>query len=348
MEFLPELSRKVSESIASPVTDASVEVITIPEQFAVYKKIYVDSAISKQKINKFISSNTSLNINEQVEPVPQVITHQTVFLFDITGSMQSVIDSVKKEIVPVMQRLKDAAIQAVSETAGDNNRFVLNFEIAVVGYRDFTDSTHFNTHDFTSEIPEIEEFLKSLNAEGGGDEPEDVKGAFIHALFGISDKAKKLQWKTDTASKSIYMITDAPAHGASFHSLSVAGDYYLHDSEDEWKTILEEMKSNEIMFNIIKINGKTTKMCDKFRSMCEIAEMSYIEIDIQQQISHSYSSHGSLERMSIDIGCPPMLTGDVETSMTSMYRMTSAGYATRTTSHTPVTSSATTIIFEHS
>jgi hypothetical protein len=228
---------------------------------------------------------------------------------------------------------------AVNEITEEGQTFALNFEVSIVGYRDFEDETHFETHDFTSEIPEIETFLGTLRAKGGGDQPEDVKGAFIHALFGVSEKAKKLSWKNDTASKTIYLITDAPAHGAFFHDSGAGGDHYFRDNHSEWDALLKELKDQQISFSIIKINNNTTKMCDKFRDMCSIAEVLYNEIDISQQITHAVH-HPSDELECACSGMPmehsalPTLSGKVESYMTSMYRMTSAGYATsRATSH---------------
>jgi hypothetical protein len=307
------------------------EIVTIPEQLAIYKETYITCDNIKPKNNRYVVTTSK----KEPSTASIIITHQTVFLFDITGSMQSIIDSVKQEIVPVMKRLEEEAVKAVSETISDSNSFVLNFEIAVVGYRDFCDNKHFETHDFTSKIQEIEEFLKSLEANGGGDEPEDVKGAFVHALFGISDKANILSWKTDTASKSIYLITDAPAHGLLFHSSSKLGDNYYNDSDDEWKIILSNMKLNEIMFNIIKINRNTTKMCNTFQNMCKIQEIKYIEIDISQQISDSsyrQKFYGDRIHDKYEERDECTLKGTVEMCMSSIYRMTSTGYAHRSSS----------------
>lgn len=311
------------EFLSGHVCESS-EVVTIPEEITVYRRTYIDASGAKPKKNRFERSINVQTISENAT----VITHQTVFALDITGSMQSVIDSVKKEIVPVMQRLKDEATKAVAEIPNDDGQvFVLNFEVSVIGYRDFTDPKHFESHDFTSEISEIEEFLKTLKADGGGDEPEDVKGAFVHALFGVSNKAVKLSWKDDTASKSIFLITDAPAHGHKFHSLSSLGDNYATDNEDEWNMILNEMKTRQIAFNIIKINSKTTQMCGKFKNMCEIVELPYMEIDISQQITAtSERCYGAPRRA--DMREMSTLGGDVEAYMSSGYRMTSAGYAT--------------------
>ena len=335
MEFLSS-SRFCDERGVTSSSSASAENVTIPEELTMYRRTYIDSGKFKHKHNKFTKSASPI-FPENVT----VITHQTVFLLDITGSMQNIINSVKKEIVPVMKRLKEEAEKTVEAlpTNGET-KFVLHFEVSIIGYRDFMDCDHFETHDFTSEISEIETFLAGLIARGGDDEPEDVKGSFIHALFGISDVTQKLSWKTDTASKSIFLITDAPAHGQSFHTTGMLGDRFLEDSEDEWQIILSEMKTNQISFNIIKINQKTTKMCEKFNALCRTSELQYTEIDISQQIEENSRSFGEcrigvmddMRRGSREIST---LEGHAETVLTSMYRMTSAGYATsRSSSHT--------------
>jgi hypothetical protein len=327
------------------------EVVLIPEEITVYRRSYIDSSEKKHKSNKFTRgmqiSIPQVEISESVELVGDsvdkeiiTITHQTTFALDLTGSMQSIIDSVKNEIVPVTKRLKEEASKAVESLPNDGTQvFVLNFEVAVIGYRDFLDSVHFETHDFTSEISEIEEFLKTLRAMGGDDEPEDVKGAFIHALYGVSDISQKLSWKTDTASKSIFLITDAPAHGLYFHLSGPIGDHFSNDSEDEWQTILSEMKSNQISFNVIKINKKTSKMCEKFRSLCEFAELPYTEIDISQQIEEVARPFGLESKGRARGGSTravSTLGGHTEAVLSSIYRMTSTGYATsRASSHTP-------------
>lgn len=312
-------------------------------QFAEYKKKYKISATNKRKLNTFAKPVTSEvgEIIEHIDPSQQ-ITHQTVFIFDITGSMGLQIESVKKEIVPVMQRLKEHAELAVREAVGENGmQFSLNFEVAIVGYRDFDDVAHFETHDFTSEIGNIETFLGTLKAVGGGDEPEDVKGGFIHALFGITSEtgmSPKLAWKSDTASKSIYLITDAPAHGTEFHNSGFGGDSYSTDNMAEWLQILKEMKTNNISFNIIKINNKIDKMCTKFKELCLTEEVVYVELDISQQIVYSYDNRPpryesflrgeeSLIHENSEGREMSTMTGLVEEHMSTIYRMTSAGHA---------------------
>lgn len=301
----------------------------IPNELSQYQNLYNAANNKKTKTNLFVKSlNTQaeITLNNNI-----IITHQTLFILDVTGSMQNIIDSVKREIVPVMEKLKNEATNAVNSIANSNGvKFVLNFEVALIGYRDFVDRVHFETHDFTSNILEIETFLSNLIANGGGDEPEDIKGAFIHALFGISDISHKLSWKNNIASKSIYLLTDSPAHGKSFHSLQFLGDNYISDCENEWNFIFKTMKKSEISFNVIKLNEKTTKMCSTFRKICNDNKVQYVEIDISQQITKENDYIGcelSGDKKNTKFHEISTLDGNAFTSMTSIFRETSEGYA---------------------
>ena len=210
---LPKRIRKRNENtnnINNLQLTQSEKILIDNNKFSEYFQNY-KSSCSKQ--NFFLTSNQKIDQNDD----KLIINHQVVFLFDITGSMKSIINSVKAEIVPVIKRLKENATIEVTKMM-NSNLFVINFYVSVIGYRDFSDDRHFETFDFTVDIREIEDFLGTLEAMGGGDQPEDVKGAFIHALFRISDISKKLSWKDDVASKSIYLITDAPAHGKNFNN----------------------------------------------------------------------------------------------------------------------------------
>jgi hypothetical protein len=213
------------------------------------------------------------------------VLHQLCFVLDLTGSMQSLIDSVKREIVPMIEALRSEALVAVLAFENTEN-YCLDFQVALVGYRDFDDVKQFEVHDFTSDVEKIKTFLGTLFANGGNDAPEDVKGAFIHALFGLDDDCgHRLSWETESASKSVYLITDAPAHGRKFHTQGVVGDNYLNDSETEWRDILKQMNEEVISFNIIKINQAISTMCGEFERLCGIAEVKCNVLDISQNIN---------------------------------------------------------------
>ena len=80
--------------------------------------------------------------------------------------------------------------------------------VAIVGYRDYDDKEHLLVHPFTTEVGKIKAFLDGLEAEGGGDQCEDV-------LTGL-EEALKLDWSS--TGKVLYLLSQTPNHGWRFHS----------------------------------------------------------------------------------------------------------------------------------
>ena len=117
------------------------------------------------------------------------------FILDCTSSMGGYIASAKDSIRDIVKRVHST------------NRS-MNLCLALVGYRDFCDSTRFEVLDFVTSVEEFESFLSCLGASGGGDAPEDLAGAI--------QQANTLSWSHP--SKVVFIIADAPCHGTGFHS----------------------------------------------------------------------------------------------------------------------------------
>lgn len=87
----------------------------------------------------------------------------------------------------------------------------LQVRFAVVTYRDHPpqDSSYVTKiHNFTDNFETIA-YVKTLNASGGGDEPEAVHD-------GLFDSATKLNWAEVPGTpvlRYIFHIADAPPHG---------------------------------------------------------------------------------------------------------------------------------------
>jgi hypothetical protein len=83
--------------------------------------------------------------------------------------------------------------------------------IAIIGYRDRTDSWEMKAWDFTGAIAEARSRLWSLSAEGGGDEPESVFAAMKTALT-------RFHWLPDARPpapqpiRALVLVGDAPPH----------------------------------------------------------------------------------------------------------------------------------------
>ena len=120
-----------------------------------------------------------------------------VFCFDVTGSMQPCIDGVKNNVRTFIDQLK----------AGSANQPV-DWRAVAVGYRDIGDGAapafegfmNSFTNDFTTLYSQID----SLEAKGGGDEPESL----LDALYKIGSE---LKWPNPIGAshRIIIVFTDA-------------------------------------------------------------------------------------------------------------------------------------------
>ena len=119
-----------------------------------------------------------------------------VIVMDTTGSMASSIDSLRRNAITSVRRLRERSSDV---------------RLAVVTFRDLgekDDLPHFKVRPFTRDLEAQFAFLDSLGADGGGDTPEDQ-------LHGVS-LALRL-WETEdpdpdrVPAKVIIVVTDAPA-----------------------------------------------------------------------------------------------------------------------------------------
>ncbi|OCF37322.1 hypothetical protein I317_06507 [Kwoniella heveanensis CBS 569] len=122
------------------------------------------------------------------------------FILDCTGSMQKYINSVRDHISGICEMIRGEE----GLNGPDDVR------VAIVNYRDHPpqDSTYvYKFHPFTSNIPEVQEYLKGLTASGGGDGPEAVTA-------GMAATLTELEWRREAA-KMVVLVADAPPHGVS-------------------------------------------------------------------------------------------------------------------------------------
>ena len=119
-----------------------------------------------------------------------------IVVFDTTGSMQSSIDSMRKNAIATIKRLKEHS---------DDVR------LAVTTFRDLKekeDIPHFAVKGFTSDLDSAFAFMNSLKADGGGDKPEDQ----LHGIsLGLELWEKEGPTPDRIPNKIIIVVTDAAA-----------------------------------------------------------------------------------------------------------------------------------------
>ena len=121
-----------------------------------------------------------------------------MFIIDSSGSMDPWIAACKTEMNNIIKGVKTQFKD-------------IKIRVAVIGYRDICDRNgEFSIFPFNSDINEVVRFLSTLQAYGGGgDGPEDMAGAFNHAL--------NQKWESE--SRYAILISDNPCHGAKYHNI---------------------------------------------------------------------------------------------------------------------------------
>ena len=120
-----------------------------------------------------------------------------VFVQDCTGSQGSYISSATKNIEEIC-----ATIFASGKLVDPQD-----LRVGLIAFRDHPPQDHTyvtRKFDFTSDIRQVHDSLKTLYASGGGDGPEAVTAGLYEAL--------NMEWR-EGASKMIVLIADAPPHG---------------------------------------------------------------------------------------------------------------------------------------
>lgn len=114
------------------------------------------------------------------------------FMVDATGSMGDELEYLKVELIDIINSVKSKNASAI-------------INMGSVFYRDVGDDYVTKISGFSTDINKTVEFIKEQSAAGGGDFPEAVHTALKKTL-------KDLQWSTNSLSRIVFMVLDAPPH----------------------------------------------------------------------------------------------------------------------------------------
>src|SRR5204862_2016882 len=120
--------------------------------------------------------------------VPRI---DVAFALDTTGSMGDEIDVVKEKIVAIARNV----------SAGQPRPDV---RFGIVAFRDRGDAYVTKAFPFSREIADVQKTLRSLDAEGGGDEPESVAEGLYAAVH-------ELQWDFSKSTARLIFLVGMPA-----------------------------------------------------------------------------------------------------------------------------------------
>jgi hypothetical protein len=177
---------------------------------------------------------------------PAMADVDVAFVLDTTGSMDG-------ELREVQERVRQLAVDLARTRDGEHLRW------GIVAFRDRGDDYITRSFDLSADVTAAEDFLSSLDADGGGDGPESVVAAVAAALFELS-------WnRAADVERQIFLIGDAPPHLD-----------YADDPEPE--DLVAEARRSEIVINTIGCRSLSAGGVDFFRSLAYATEGSYQHI----------------------------------------------------------------------
>eukprot|EP00011_Vannellida_sp_DIVA3-517-6-12_P010743 CAMPEP_0114603848 /NCGR_PEP_ID=MMETSP0168-20121206/242_1 /TAXON_ID=95228 ORGANISM="Vannella sp., Strain DIVA3 517/6/12" /NCGR_SAMPLE_ID=MMETSP0168 /ASSEMBLY_ACC=CAM_ASM_000044 /LENGTH=681 /DNA_ID=CAMNT_0001814663 /DNA_START=32 /DNA_END=2077 /DNA_ORIENTATION=- len=194
----------------------------------------------ERKKREYARKKKEAEQRKETEELRKCVSNVTVdvcIMLDCTGSMSGVLAEAKKRI----KELKD-------ELLG----MELTPRFAFVGYRDFGDEGAIVTQNFVParEWATVQAVIAAQKANGGGDIPEDISGAF-HA-------ASQLSWASKF--KLIVHIADAPCHGTKYHDFK---DDHPNCERDPTAQLTGLARSG-IDYTFLKMTTSTEKMLEFF------------------------------------------------------------------------------------
>ena len=213
----------------------------------IHKSEIISKAISKirEKYGEPEKSNIKIKIKKQTRL-------DLLFIMDITNSMDLYLDQAKVSICNMIEEII-------------NNCPGIDIYLGFIGYKDFTDldfGDEYVNLQFTNDYNAIKNQIEPLKAQGGGDIPEDLCGAF--------EFAKNKEW--EGKSRFAILVTDSPCHGTKYHNFTGEGEDNFPEGDKYQRNIeeyIEFFAKNEISLFCLKINSTTDKMFLIFKEIYE-------------------------------------------------------------------------------
>ncbi len=129
-------------------------------------------------------------LDQRVPATPTQL--DVLFLLDATGSMGDEIARLKANIASVAQQID--ALPSHPDV-----------HFALTAYRDRHDAFVTRTFDFTGDEAQFAQALAQVQADGGGDTPEDLDA-------GLDAAINRANWRGPDAVKLVFLVADAPPH----------------------------------------------------------------------------------------------------------------------------------------
>lgn len=195
---------EVSDGAGSPVatarTYADGRAVFFPAKSGELR--IVASAGSARSQSRLATSGTDLDVVLPVTTEASPPQLDVVFLVDATTSMRDDLDQVEASI---------------DKITGEMSSLATSPRFGMTLYRDGGDLFRTRTFDLTSDLAAFRQALAEVDADGGGDTPEDLTS-------GLHDALDRPSWRSTNTIKVVVLIGDAAPHvgGGSSYTQELA------------------------------------------------------------------------------------------------------------------------------
>ncbi len=197
-----------------------------------------------------------------------------VFLIDSTGSMADEIRSVKSHIIKIVDEVRSGQPSP-------------DLKIGVVTYRDYEPEEReylVKSFDLTDDVDDALNFIKKIQANGGGDYPEAVATGMHHAV-------NKMEYRSD-AIKVVFLIGDASPHG-----VGSAETTFVQGNPDgfDYKELINDAKDQGIIFYTVSGSGMDPVGLNVWKEIADKTGGQYERLTYERQDVDEYYASESIE-----------------------------------------------------
>lgn len=187
-----ELLDESGETLFTAVSDRKGEAYLFPVGLAYGQSVTVKASLSTASVQRefLFGGGESVDLTLDVESLRKNEI-ELLFMVDTTGSMGDELNFLKTELKSVVDCIEV-----------DNPGVTIR--LALVFYRDISDSYITKPFDFTTDIDVQKSRIDGQTADGGGDWQEAVDIAL--------ERSVSMQWSSDDVTRILFAVLDAPPH----------------------------------------------------------------------------------------------------------------------------------------